>query len=88
MGSEDFSAYVNEGVPSFYFQIGASDPEKLAAAKGEGKLPPGPHSSKFAPVLDPALTAGITAEAAVLRSLLQGTPADIQNFTEQKKTAK
>jgi len=84
MGSEDFAAYVNAGVTSFYFQIGASDPEKLAAAKAEGKLPPGPHSSKFAPVLDPSLNAGITAEVAVLRSLLQGTPADIAKFTEHK----
>ncbi|WP_228370761.1 amidohydrolase [Candidatus Korobacter versatilis] len=84
MGSEDFAEYVNAGVPGFYFQIGASDPEKLAAAKAQGKLPPGPHSSKFAPVLDSSLNAGITAEVAVLRNLLQGTPADVKNFTEHK----
>ena len=86
MGSEDFAEYVNAGVPSFYFDIGASDPGKLAAAAAGGPPVPNVHSSKFAPVIDPTLHTGITAEVAILRNLLQGSAADIAKFTEPKKT--
>lgn len=84
MGSEDFSEYVNAGVPSFYFEVGATDPAKLAAAEAGGPPVPQVHSSKFAPVLEPTLQAGITAEVAVLRNLLQGSAADISSLTEHK----
>lgn len=87
MGSEDFSEFVNAGVPGFYFMVGATDPQKLAAAKAGGPPVPRVHSSKFAPVLDPTLHAGITAEVAVLRNLLQGTPETIRSFTEKKTPA-
>lgn len=87
MGSEDFAEFVNAGVPGFYFIVGATDPAKLAAAKAGGPPVPREHSSKFAPVLDPALHAGITAEVAVLRNLLQGTSETVRGFTERQKSA-
>ncbi len=34
--SEDFSYFVNQGVPGFYFSLGGADPEKFAAAKASG----------------------------------------------------
>jgi amidohydrolase len=72
--SEDYSAFIQAGVPSLYFSLGGADPQKFAETKGaEGALPSN-HSPYFAPDVDPALRAGIKAEVAVLRNLLSGTP--------------
>ena len=78
MPSEDFSYYIKEGVPGFYFSLGGADPEKLAAAKAAGTTLPSNHSPLFAPDVDPALHTGIEAEVAVLRNLLQGTGEDLR----------
>jgi len=71
--SEDYSAFIQAGVPSLYFSLGGADPQKYAESKGvEGALPSN-HSPYFAPDVDPALRAGIKAEVAVLRNLLNGS---------------
>jgi amidohydrolase len=68
--SEDYSAYIQAGVPSLYFSLGGADPQKFAESKGtEGALPSN-HSPYFAPDAEPALRTGIKAEVAVLRNLL------------------
>ena len=36
MTSEDYSYFVEQGVPSFYFTLGVADPQKLAEAKSAG----------------------------------------------------
>ncbi len=69
--SEDFSFYVAQGVPGFYFSLGGADPEKFAQAKAAGTMLPSNHSPLFAPDVDPALRTGIAAEVAVLRNLLK-----------------
>ncbi len=84
MASDDFSAFVEQGVPSFFFALGAADPEKLKQARAAGKSLPSNHSPLFAPVEEPTLSTGIAAEVAVLRQLLRGTPADVSKFTEHK----
>ena len=71
--SEDFSYFVEQGIPGFYFTLGGADPEKLAQAKAAGTMLPSNHSPLFAPDVDPALHTGIAAEVAVLRKLLNGT---------------
>ena len=68
--SEDFSYYVAQGVPGFYFGLGGADPEKFAQAKLDGTVLPSNHSPLFAPDAERALRTGITAEVAVLRNLL------------------
>jgi amidohydrolase len=68
--SEDFSYFVEQGIPGFYFSLGGADPEKFAEAKAAGTMLPSNHSPLFAPDVDPALHAGIAAEVAVLRNLL------------------
>jgi amidohydrolase len=70
-GSEDFSYFVERGIPGFYFSLGGADPEKYAQAKAAGTMLPSNHSSLFAPDVDPALHTGIAAEVAVLRNLLR-----------------
>jgi hippurate hydrolase len=69
--SEDFSYYVAQGIPGFYFSLGGADPQKYAEAKAAGAMLPSNHSPLFAPDVDPALRTGIAAEVAVLRDLLK-----------------
>ncbi|HEU4416985.1 MAG TPA: amidohydrolase [Candidatus Angelobacter sp.] len=83
MTSEDYSIFVEQGVPSFYFTLGVADPEKFASAHAAGKQLPSNHSPLFAPDADPALHTGITAEVTLLRDLLKGTANDVKKFTKQ-----
>ena len=69
-GSEDFSYFVEQGIPGFYFSLGGAEPQKYAEAKASGATLPSNHSALFAPDVDPALHTGIAAEVAVLRNLL------------------
>ena len=70
--SEDYSAFIALGIPSLYFSLGGADPAKLDEAHRAGTSLPSNHSPFFAPDVDPALRTGITAEVAVLRTLLGG----------------
>jgi amidohydrolase len=81
--SEDFSYFIEQGVPGFYFSLGGADPQKYEQAKASGTQLPSNHSPFFAPDVEPALKAGISAEVAVLRNLLQGTADDVRKSTEQ-----
>jgi len=49
-------------------------------------LLPSNHSPLFAPDVDPALHAGITAEVAVLRNLLQGSPEDLRKASKPQSS--
>lgn len=75
--SEDFSYFIAQGIPGFYFSLGGADPEKFAQAEAKGTKLPSNHSPLFAPDVDPALRAGIVAEVAVLRNLLQGSADEL-----------
>ena len=81
-GSEDFSYFVEQGIPGFYFSLGGADPEKFAQAKASGTMLPSNHSSLFAPDVDPALHTGIAAEVAVLRNLLQGSGEEFRKYAQ------
>jgi amidohydrolase len=60
--SEDYSEFVNSGVPSMFFRIGVYEPERVAAAReGEGQPLPANHSPLFAPVPKPTIETGVTA---------------------------
>ncbi len=77
-GSEDYSYFVNSGIPSFYFTLGGADPQKYAASMASGENLPTNHSPLFAPDVEPALRTGIISEVTVLRNLLQGSPEDLR----------
>jgi hippurate hydrolase len=79
-GSEDFSVFVQQGVPGFYFWLGAANPEKFAQAKASGEPLPSNHSPLYAPDAKPALETGIIAEVAVLRNLFSSTSAELQKL--------
>jgi amidohydrolase len=69
--SEDFSAFVEQGIPGFYLTLGGADPQKLQQARAAGTQLPSNHSPLFAPDVDPALHTAITVEVAMLRDLLR-----------------
>jgi amidohydrolase len=60
--SEDFSEFINAGVPSMFFNIGIYEPESVAAANnGTGPQLPPNHSPQFAPVPKPTIATGVEA---------------------------
>jgi len=69
--SEDFSAFIAQGIPGFYLSLGGANPEQYAAATAAGTHLPSNHSALFAPAVDPALHTAIAAEVGMLRSLLK-----------------
>jgi hippurate hydrolase len=61
LGTEDYSEFVNAGVPaSVFFGVGGQDPAMLADHKARGIPIPGNHSPLFAPVPEPTIKAGAT----------------------------
>lgn len=71
--SENYSYFIEHGVPSLYFSLGGADPQQYAATKAPETALPSNHSPFFTPDVDPALRAGIKAEVALLRYLLNGS---------------
>jgi amidohydrolase len=60
--SEDFSEFINAGVPSMFFNIGVYELERFVAANnGTGPELPSNHSPLFAPVPEPTIKTGIKA---------------------------
>jgi amidohydrolase len=70
MASDDFSEYGRAGVPSVMLWLGAVDPARFAAAQKSGEVLPGPHSSLFAPDLEPSLRTGVLVETTAVLELL------------------
>ena len=83
--SEDFSYFLEQGIPGFYFSLGGANPEKYAQSKAAGTSLPSNHSPLFAPDVDPALHTAITAEVAVLRYLLNGSADELRKLSAQPK---
>ena len=77
MGSEDVGIFGDpqfnggKAIPVVYFRLGAMDPATLSAALKAGTLPPGLHTSRFAPVPQPTLDTGVKALTAGSIALLQ-----------------
>jgi amidohydrolase len=73
MASEDFSLFAleNPRPPVSMFWLGAADPAKLKDAQEKGTRLPGPHSSEFAPLPDPAIRTGVKAMTAAVLDVLK-----------------
>jgi hippurate hydrolase len=68
--SEDYSEFVNAGVPSMFFRIGAYEPERVAAAReGKGPQLSSNHSPLFAPVPEPTIKTGVEAMTLAVLSV-------------------
>ena len=73
MGSEDFGLFGLEGrkIPILMFRLGAVAPERIADSERTGKPLPSLHSSRFAPVPEPAIRTGVTAMTAAVIELMK-----------------
>jgi hippurate hydrolase len=70
--SEDFSAFVDAGIPSMFFFIGVNDPQTFFASLKPGAKPlPTNHSPLFAPVPEPSIKTGVTAMSLAVLNALQ-----------------
>jgi amidohydrolase len=84
MASEDYSYFVEAGIPSFFYWLGGAEPQKYAQARATGVPLPSNHSPLFAPDAEPALRTAIVSEVAVLRNLLSGSAQDLRNSLAEK----
>lgn len=70
--SEDFSEFVNAGVPAMFFFIGVHEPKDVQASRQPGGKPlPINHSPFFAPVAEPAIKTGVKAMSLAVLTALQ-----------------
>jgi amidohydrolase len=76
MGAEDFSEFgrTKEKIPICMFWLGAVDPARVAESKRTGSPLPSLHSSRFAPVPEPAIRTGVTAMTAAVLELAGRKP--------------
>jgi hippurate hydrolase len=71
MGGEDFSRYIREGVPGFFFFLGTLPPERVEAMR-KGLAPPiSLHSDLYAPVPEPSMRTGVMAMSMAALNLLK-----------------
>jgi hippurate hydrolase len=68
--SEDYSAFVEAGVPSLYFGIGVYDPAKVAAAEAGGPPLAFNHSPYYAPVPEPTIRTGVEAMTLAVMNVM------------------
>jgi amidohydrolase len=68
--SEDFAYFINAGVKGTMVRVGATNPDKFAAAQKSGDILPGLHTSRFAPDLKPSLRTAIQTEITMLLDLM------------------
>nr|WP_087575917.1 amidohydrolase [Sphingomonas sp. CDS-1] len=59
MASDDFSEWVEAGVPAVYFAIGGMSPAMLADYRARHQSPPVNHSAYFHPAPEPAIKTGV-----------------------------
>jgi amidohydrolase len=71
--SEDFSEFVNAGVPSMFFFVGVLSPQDVADSKKPGGKPLAfNHSPFFAPVPEPSIKTGVEAMSVAVMTALAG----------------
>ncbi len=71
MGAEDFAYFVtaDTGVPGYYFAVGGTSPERIAAAKAGGPAIAGHHSPLFQIAPRESITLGARAMVAAVMDL-------------------
>ena len=70
-GSEDYSEFIDSGVPSLYFTIGSYEAQHVADARKKGISLPVNHSPMYAPVPEPTIRTGVEAMTLAVMSAMQ-----------------
>ncbi len=71
--SDDFAHFGMEEpkIPLFYFWLGVSNPEEVAACAKEDRPSPGIHNPSFSPDPEPSIKTGVSAMALAVLDLFQ-----------------
>ena len=72
--SEDYSEFIEAGVPSNFFFMGGFDRHALNAARGRGEPDPAPHTSTYAPTPEPAIRTGVQAMTLAVLGVAAKSP--------------
>jgi hippurate hydrolase len=74
MGGEDFSRFIREGVPGFFFFLGTLPPERIDAIK-KGKAPSiSLHSDLYYPIPEPSIRTGVLSMSMAALHWLKEAP--------------
>ncbi|TFW29866.1 amidohydrolase [Duganella callida] len=73
--SEDFSLFVNQGVPGMFFFTGVYDPQAVAQADKGGKPLAFNHSPFYAPVPEPSIKTAAQAMTLAVMNVMNGSAA-------------
>ena len=73
--SEDFSVFVEQGIPGFYLSLGGADPQSSPRRSSRARTCPRITRRCSRRMSDPALHTAISAELAMLRELLRADAA-------------
>ncbi len=73
--SEDFSLYVNQGVPGMFFFTGVYAPDVVAAAEKGGKPVAFNHSPFYAPVPEPSIKTAAQAMTVAVMNVMNAPAA-------------
>ena len=68
--SEDYSEFIEAGVPSLYYSLGGYPPEAVASARAGGPPLPSNHAPQFAPTPEPSIRTGVEAMSLAVLSVL------------------
>ena len=68
--SEDYSAFIEAGVPSLYFGIGVYDPKRVSAANDGGPPLPNNHSPYYEPTPEPTIRTGVEAMSLAVMNVM------------------
>lgn len=71
MTAEDFARYAQGGVPILMFRLGTVRPDRMAAYRKAGKLPPSVHSPFYYPDPHESLHTGVRAMACLVLDQLR-----------------
>jgi hippurate hydrolase len=71
MGGEDFSRFVREGIPGFYFHLGSAPPERVEEARKGGRALAMTHSDAYFPVPEPTIRTGVLTMSMAALELLR-----------------
>jgi hippurate hydrolase len=70
LGGEDFSRFIEAGVPGFYYFLGSAPPERVAEARKGGRPLALTHTADYYPAPEPTIKTGVlTMSLAVLNVL-------------------
>jgi hippurate hydrolase len=71
MGGEDFSRFVREGIPGFYYFLGSAPPDRVEEARRGGPPLAMTHSAGYYPIPEPTIKTGVLTMSVAVMNLMK-----------------